>query len=266
MKQTVLCTTLAALLLTPVAHAALIATEQFSYTAGAIAGKNGGSGFTSVWRGGGTVDAVGQTYPGLATDGGGYVSDGNNGANFRDLGSTYGADGTTIFVSLLISAQPGFSTTNPDYAGFSFFDGGDARANERFYLGQTFRQGVYGFVRDGDSDNLSSASVSTASSLLVLEINFLAGPDNVSLYINPTTGLAAPDGTPTIASVTSFNFDRIRIQSGFNAAPFKFDEIRIGTTYADVSPVPVPEPTSMILLGISGAALLARRRGRDLSA
>ena len=266
MKQTVLCTTLAALLLTPVAHAALIATEQFSYTAGAIAGKNGGSGFTSVWRGGGTVDAVGQTYPGLATDGGGYVSDGNNGANFRDLGSTYGADGTTIFVSLLISAQPGFSTENPDYAGFSFFDGGDARANERFYLGQTFRQGVYGFVRDGDSDNLSSASVSPASSLLVLEINFLAGPDNVSLYINPTTGLAAPDGTPTIASVTSFNFDRIRIQSGFNAAPFKFDEIRIGTTYADVSPVPVPEPTSMILLGFSGAAFLARRRGRDISA
>ena len=264
MKHTVLSSTIAALLLTTVAHAASIATEQFIYPAGGIAGQNGGSGFASSWRGGGTVDAVGQTYPGLPTNGGGFVSNGGNGANFRDLGSTYGADGTTIFVSLLISAQPGFTTTNPDYAGFSLFDGGDLKANERFYLGQTFRQGVYGFVREGDSDNFSSGPVSTASTFLVAEINFLPGADKVSLYINPTTGLAAPNGTPTTASVTSFNFDRLRIQTGFNTAAFKFDEIRIGTTYADVSPV--PEPTSMLLLGISGTALLARRRGRAISA
>ena len=266
MKHTVLSSTIAALLLTTVAHAASIATEQFIYSAGGIAGQNGGSGFTSAWRGGGSVGLVGQTYSGLATDGGGFVSSGNNSGNFRDLGTSYGADGTTIFVSLLMSAQPGFGTENPDYAGFSLFDGADGGSGERFFLGQTFRQGVYGFVRTGNSDNLSGAPVSTASTFLVAEINFLPGADNVSLYINPTPGLVAPDGTPTTASVISFNFDRIRIQTGFNTAAFKFDEIRIGTTYADVSPASVPEPTSMILLGISGTALLARRRGRAISA
>ena len=264
MKHTALSTTIAALLLTTAAHAASIATEQFIYSAGAIAGLNGGSGFTSAWRGGGSVDSVGQTYSGLATDGGGFVSSGNNSGNFRDLGTTYGADGTTIFVSLLMSAQPGFGPENPDYAGFSLFDGADDGSGERFFLGQTFRQGVYGFVRTGNPDSLSTGLISTASTFLVAKIDFLAGADNVSLYINPTTGLTAPDGTPTAASVNSFNFDRIRVQTGFNTAAFKFDEIRIGTTYADVSPV--PEPTSMLLLGISGAALLTRRRGKAISA
>lgn len=264
MKYTALTSTIAALLLTSAAHAASIATEQFIYPAGGIAGQNGGSGFSSAWRGGGIVALVGQTYSGLATGGGGFVSSGNNSANFRDLGTTYGVDGTTIFVSLLMSAQPGFTTTNPDYAGFSLFDGADDGSGERFFLGQTFRQGVYGFVRTGNPDSLSTGLISTASTFLVAKIDFLAGADNVSLYINPTTGLAAPNGTPTTASVTSFNFDRLRIQTGFNTAAFKFDELRIGTTYADVSPV--PEPTSMLLLGISGTALLARRRGRAISA
>ena len=263
MKHTALSSTIAALLLTTVAHAAPIATEEFIYPPGGIAGQNGGSGFTSVWRGGGTVGAVGQTYPGLFTDGGGFVSNGDNSGNYRDLGTSYGADGTTIFVSLLISAQAGFSNTNPHYAGLSLLSGGDG--NERLFLGQTFQSGNYGFERNGAVAQVSGEPVSTASTFLVAEINFLAGADTVSLYINPTVGFAAPDVIPTTNSVADFNFDRIRIQSGFNTAPFKFDEVRIGTTYADVSPAPVPEPTSMILLGISGAALLARRRRGEIS-
>jgi len=36
------------------------------------------------------------------------------------------------------------------------------------------------------------------------------------------------------------------------------DEIRIGTTLADV--IPVPEPASVALLGLGGLMLLRRRR------
>ena len=98
MKLLILSGCISASILSVAAHGAAIATEQFNYPAGPIAGANGGSGFTSAWRGDGSVNALGQTFPNLATAGGGFVTNGNNQGAFRDLSTFYGTDNTTVFV------------------------------------------------------------------------------------------------------------------------------------------------------------------------
>ncbi|MGH8046735.1 MAG: PEP-CTERM sorting domain-containing protein, partial [Chthoniobacterales bacterium] len=47
-----------------------------------------------------------------------------------------------------------------------------------------------------------------------------------------------------------------------NSANADIDEIRIGTTYADVTPVAVPEPASLSLIGLGFLAVtsIARRK------
>jgi hypothetical protein len=60
--------------------------------------------------------------------------------------------------------------------------------------------------------------------------------------------------------------NRVRMRAGgsnetLGASQMDVDEIRIGTTYADVTPIAVPEPASAFA-GLVGAALLMARRRR----
>jgi hypothetical protein len=87
--------------------------------------------------------------------------------------------------------------------------------------------------------------------------------------MNPTLGVE-PSILAASAVTNAFDFDffRVRPFAGGNAAnqPFAemyFDEIRIGTTYADVTPfIPIPEPSSVALglMGALGGYFFIRRR------
>jgi hypothetical protein len=60
--------------------------------------------------------------------------------------------------------------------------------------------------------------------------------DTVSLYLNPTPGLASPNVTPTTYSVPNLEFRSIRTYPGQNRLSGAVDEIRFGGSYANVTP------------------------------
>jgi MYXO-CTERM domain-containing protein len=95
--------------------------------------------------------------------------------------------------------------------------------------------------------------------LLVYKIEFGAGTttgnERVSLFVNPALGTEPATASASALDVGSFIFDRIRIQAG-NGDSGSVDEIRFGTTYADV----VPEPSAALMAALGVFSLVLRRR------
>ena len=87
--------------------------------------------------------------------------------------------------------------------------------------------------------------------------------NTASLFVNPdlnadepATAYATSVGTTTVADMGQVYF---RI-SGSNHSNFLFDDLRIGTAWADV--LPVPEPSSAVLIGMGIVAFGLTRRVR----
>lgn len=90
-----------------------------------------------------------------------------------------------------------------------------------------------------------------------------AGNHVVDIWVNPdlsvdlsTAALKSGDSWVDRAYAGFKTSDRVNIYSHQNNA-VSFDEIRIGSSYADV--VPVPEPLTLSLLGLGATALLRKR-------
>ena len=250
-----------------IANASLIAYEPFNYALGAI--NNGaattatgtptattGGGFTGTWFAGGTGCTIigGLTYPGLPT---------KNNALQWSTGVSY--QGENLAAAILPSATPtvyvSFLYKAPSYTagktGLALDNG--LGANGGLYLGMT-ASGVFG-VAAGDAAAGSPAVTTTATGAGTLNMAFgttyfvvvqlnknTTGTyyQSGNIWINPTPGDAAPatsgtfTGSYTLASKIA---DFITLGSVVIT-----DEIRMGTTWADVTPAidpPPPVPTDL---------------------
>jgi hypothetical protein len=252
---------LALILLTaPTARATLLAYDGFDYPAGQdLAGQSGGFGWDSIWGNNGgaftVVSSPGLSYPGLGSLGNAAATAPNQGATAGDSVTTYprvassniyGIPGSTVYYSFLLQPDADFG----NYGGINIGGG-------ELFIGRSGNQSTYGIE---DATTVAPGSVPVRQgvpALLVLRADFgLTGTDTFRLYSDPTLpGLepALDDATLTLNSTTQSNLLYLNNIGGYTT-----DELRIGTTYADVTAVPEP----VLALFIPVLMLASRKIGR----
>ena len=257
--------------------AAVIAYEGFDYTAGTTisASLGGGSGWSNSWTSqtpqGGTnwaTNATGLTY----TDGtkslivsAGSMSD-----------STSSGDGNRWRRNFAIpSGSWGSSST-----WFSFLtDRSDTNAattqqwNFRLQTGASTIAQIKNISSTTDGwEILNSAGASQANTTAISELSAVfvvgrvthdggSGNDLIELWFNPN--LTTPGAATISATFANFSgLDGFSFETG-STPTGRFDEIRFGTTFADVAPTPVPEPAAVaVIAGCGALGFAASRRPR----
>jgi len=253
------------------AAADLILYEPFDYPVGNLAGNGGGVGFSGNWTiksGAPQLTSPGLTYGRLQTSGNGSTSGATQSyRNFSNAGLT--GDGATYWFSVLFAAPGGGAASTPTlptfFADNSLLDAQKSGFAFKFDINSstnaTFDTRVNNSISAGV--NVSNADWYADTHLVVGKIEFsgAAGEDRISIWLNPSLD-AAPTDPPLSTHAGDWVDPGARnsfFYSRYNSPSRTIDEVRLGTTYADV--VPVPEPTAALPLaaGLSAVAAALRR-------
>ena len=243
------------------AGAALITYEGFDYAGTDLDTQNGGSGWGGAWVGATTLSDddtslfyVGNPNPVV----GDRVSHINaTTASYRTLGTTIDltTSDTVLYISSLIS--PTGDSWGPTLKISEGTDGG-----MHDYTHRGFMQALYGNldVSHGGSAH-EEFSIGVTGGDVIMFVSKLTGGDPVRIqtnfYKSPAavpTSEGAWTGDITEAGNTNRDMlDTVWVYGGDGAV----DEIRIGTTYADVV---IPEPITLTVLGLGSVLMVLRRR------
>jgi len=206
---------------------------------------NGGTGFNGPWtQGGFNVSGSGYTpsegslcFAKLPPSGGsvsGPAFSAINGA-VRTLASPLGQDNTTVYLSFLIQPQGTlhagvfrgfFGLTLSGSLGTELFVGKPGGGADEEYVLEA-RGGAFQ-VPSG------SPVVVGRTALLVVRADFRPGKDVFTLYVNPRPRDPEPSSGAVEVDLDLGQVSRLGL---YSTGAFAIDEVRIGTTYADVVPV-----------------------------
>jgi len=238
------------------ARASVLAFEPFDYSPGSFNGANGGFGFKTAWSTGpdlsiqpGNLSVAGYSSVGNEVH---LLSNTTNGAT-RTLTSNIGAIGTDLWLSYMTEVESSGAYSSLAIGGLHFG-----------ILGNTTGGGppssTWGMdLQGGIGQVFSQVPVVYGQTVrLVAHVQFLPGPDRIDLYVNPTTITppAVSDATKTDVDLISQPLSLVTLVA--NISDVLYDDVRFGTTYADVAPV--PEPPGLALGIIACIALYQTRR------
>ena len=260
----------------PTAHAQLLAYEPFNYAVGSsLAGQtpaSPGGGFTGAWTvPGGTATMnsgsliASSSYGGYATSAPSLATTGNsvavtgggpNTANINLASPITATAASPIWYSFLLNPTQQWSVLTLAASNVSF---------------GSFN-GTWGIGIIGSSVGQVTGGTATSGTdyLVVLEDQgptTTGGKDTLSLWVDPNPGATAPselnvaNGPPILTdpNLTVGSVTQLQLATGQSGV---FDELRIGTSYADVTPV--PEPATLGLFAIGGLGLIALRHRKTV--
>ena len=252
-------TSAATLLAVPSAQAALSFYEPFSAT---VFPDNTPLGKTSTngWSVGNSVSSRGCStvmtgaalnYESLAVekDSRGVARSANTSESHRNAGKLFGAPVTSgpVYCSFLVKAVT-LPATNRCLLSLNQSTGGNGFASPaasvwvdaagRLLIGKNSSNGV----------SEATAALSDKTALVVLKYTFNAGTgdDEVALYLNPNPGKDEP-AKPALTTVSGADIKKLEALGlpqgrasdtthGANSGEIYLDEIRVGDTWADVTP------------------------------
>jgi len=267
--------------------------EPFAYSVGNLGGGSGGAGFSAGWGtptatgpGTATVGAASPSAGALATSGGsailGAAKDGSSDGNVlisRTLSTplTSNSDGS-------ITVQPYYISFIADLDDALFSEVSDAGQrqwgtsvelrlvdsvnNKVVTLGKLGGSATWGFGSTNlPGAGLAGTAISDSPTLIVLKVTPSSwNVTNFNLWVNPAElGGAEPTAGTTASTNQGFSFTELQLSAAISGwlpsssgtLNHSIDEIRVGSDWADVTPV--PEPAMIGSLALAGIALLRRR-------
>jgi hypothetical protein len=233
------------LLVAATANADLIFADSFDYHKGLLDGMGPppgsppGQGGWAEFNGSPFVASAGLNYPGI-------LSSGNSAKVFSDLGDNgdkavaalgpVTAEDGSIWVGFLARRARGSFFP----IGYAVVSLGNDVTGPSVGIGKLFNRGLYGLDNNtGNNSDIARTTVTPNGDTvwLVTKLDFATAQEY--LWVNPSPetepDIAQADASlPMTPAFLAAGFHEIVLKIGYVYAIYQFDELRVGTTFADV--------------------------------